>query len=654
MGQSLQCEWLRRADELSPVSAEKKHMKSGFNLRESLTLVFGTLATCATLAADIERPQVQFVDKFGVNMANGQVTHNLDTVSIGGAMGLSHSVSVFANEFDFRGMRGFADRYYGRARNVLLCTHPSACDPMNVMRVEDGSSSQSFAYGGPTGYIPIGDERHILEASGRYLLWTKPDGTVVHFDRVVANPPADWSGHMTQIDYPNGFRIWVHQGSVNTNTGFQLKYFFTGQNPPHDKDEPEDLQAPGHSGTWPLLNPQFVRGINAAKLHCPWNAGDCLAAAGDYWPKATFEWPAGMPRTMFIGDSLVKVTDSAKRVTTYNFRAYDLAYDEYNQSQPPYVPGQYFSPRLREIIPPGANATKFSYEYKNLFVGWMYNLDVRLQTAGVVTMASRLGVNNGYSINQTYQGSDVQHGAGHEGGILLVHQQAQSGNSSAPYHVQTIDGHIWFESSARNFPYQFDKIAAPTERYEYETRSNLTKVSYGNAEGDGYAIVAEYPVTCTNRKTCNQATRIRDGNGNWTDYTYDPVHGQVKSITYPANKSGIRPQTRFSYAQKRAAYFNASNVYETVALENAIWMKTAEEYCINSAASGDGCTDGDEVVTTYEYKHPNLLMTGMVVTAPDGVRRTCYEYDDFGNQIGVTTPNGTASLTECAGPGEVP
>lgn len=648
MGQGLQCQWLQRPDEFPPVIAETNNMEFGFGTRRSSTLVVavGLLISGITHAAEIERPSVQFVDKFGVNMANGQVTHDLATVSIGGAMGLSHNVSVYANEFDFPGMRGFADKFYARAKNVQLCTSQAACDPMNVMRVEDGSGSQSFAYFGPTGYTAIGDERHILEVSGSELLWTKPDGTVIHFDRGAPNRPLDWSGHMTQIDYPNGFRIWVNQGSVNTNTGFQLKYYFDGTNPPLDKSEPQFLQAPIVSGTWSLLNPQYIRGINAAKVHCPWTSATCTE--GDYWPTAKFEWPAGMPRTMYIGDSIVKVTDSAKRVTTYKFRAQDLAYDEFGSLRPPYDAGEEFSPRLKEIIPPGASAAKFTYEYKNLYVGWMYNLDVRLQTAGVVTMASRLGVNNTYGINQTYQGGDVQHTAGFQGGIALVHQQAQYGNASAPYHVQTRDGHIWFESTARNFPMRFDKIAAPTERYFYDTRSNLTKVTYGNAEGDGYKIEAEYPVTCTNRLTCNQATRISDAKGNWTDYTYDPVHGQVTSVTYPANKSGIRAQTRFGYDKKRATYFNRFNVKVQVDEHDGIWLKTSEKYCINSAASGGSCTGGDEVVTTYEYDHPNLLMTGMLVTAPDGAkRRTCYRYDDFGNQIGVTTPN--ANLAACPG-----
>ncbi len=81
-------------------------------------------------------------------------------------------------------------------------------------------------------------------------------------------------------------------------------------------------------------------------------------------------------------------------------------------------------------------------------------------------------------------------------------------------------------------------------------------------------------------------------------------------------------------------------------------MKTAEKYCINSAPAGNGCSGGDEVVTTYEYNHDNLLMTGMTVTEPpppagNGITlRTCFEYDIYGNQIGKTDPK--AGLSSCS------
>lgn len=607
------------------------------------TLTAVVLATGAQ-AIEIERPEVQLVDKFGVNLANGQVTNSLDTVSIGGAMGLSHSVSVYANEFNYPNATGFGEKYYNRAQDVQLCTSPSACNPMNVMRVQDWSSSQSFAYGGPTGYTPVSDERHSLEVSGSEFLWTKPDGTVVHFQRAGTGLPASDGGILSKVEYPNGFTILVAQGSVNTNTGYQLKYYFDGTNPPLDKTEPPNLQAPIVSPSWPLKNPRIIRGVNAWKVFCPWTTATC-PAAGNEWPTAKFEWPAGMPRTMFIGDSLVKVTNAAKQVTTYKYHAYDLAYDEFGTVIPPYVVNTEFSPRLKEITPPGASAARFTYDYKNLFAANMFRMDYRLQTAGVVTVATRLGASGGYSINQQYMGSDIQNAGNSNGGIYLVHQQNYYGNPSGTYHVQTLDGHIWYETNGRNFPIRFEKNGAPVERYYYETRSNLTKVTYNEGVAGSYQILAEYPATCANPKTCNQATRISDPNGNWTDYAYHASSGQVEKITYPANKEGIRPETRFTYTQVYATYYNSSGV--KVQSSQGIWMKTAEEYCINSAASGGNCALGDEVVTTYEYNHPNLLMTGMLVTTPDGSRRTCYQYDDFGNQIGVTTPN--ADLSSCPG-----
>jgi hypothetical protein len=258
-----------------------------------------------TNAADLERPKVQLVDKFGVNMASGQVTHSLSTVSIGGGMGLSHSVSAWTNEFNFVGMRGFADKFYAVARNVQLCTSPAACNPMQAMRVHDWSDTATFAYyvggvlqqaGTATSgytYVATSDERHTLEVVGTELIWTKPDGTIVHFTHGGAGTPASQSGMLTSVEYPNGFTIWAAQGSVNSNTGFQLKYYFDGVNPPLDKSEPPGLQAPIVSPSWPLHNPQYVRGINAWKVHCPWTTSLC--SAGNEWPTAKFEWPAGMP-----------------------------------------------------------------------------------------------------------------------------------------------------------------------------------------------------------------------------------------------------------------------------------------------------------------------------------------------------------------------
>lgn len=76
-----------------------------------------------------------------------------------------------------------------------------------------------------------------------------------------------------------------------------------------------------------------------------------------------------------------------------------------------------------------------------------------------------------------------------------------------------------------------------------------------------------------------------------------------------------------------------------------IWMRTAEKFCIDSNYSY-GCQGADEVIKRFEYNHDNLQLSGMTETSPQGVtRRTCFRYDRFGNQIGITTPN--ANRTSC-------
>ena len=600
------------------------------------------------------------VDKLGVNMVNGQVTHSLNTVSIGGAMGLSHSVSVYANEFNYLGYRGFGDKYYARARNAELCTSPGSCSPMNVMRVHDWEDTVSFAYyvggtlqqnGGVTSgytYVAINDERHTLVASGNDLVWTKPNGTVVRFDRGTASPqPANKDGILTSVAYPNGFTITVTAagGSVNTNTGFQLKHFYVPDERPMDKPNDPALinagpLASSAASGWSSRNPKYVRGINAAVEYCAWTASNCTLTKS--WPSATFDWPPGMPRTMFIGDSTVKVANAQGLTTTYTFRAYDLAYNEFGIVVPPYTAGREFSPRLQSIAPPGSGAVVLTYDYKNLFgpvVGFDYG---RLQKAGVITRATRQSLSATYNMLQPYY-SDSQNGASGPGNITLVHLQARSGDPSAVYYADTGEGRVWYEETASGFIRQFDRIAAPRESYAY-TRRNLTSITYSGGSSQ-VAVIAEYPASCTpsTQKTCNQATRLRDKNGQWTDYTYHAPSGQVESVTYPANKQGIRPQTRYEYTQLSAHYYDANGSWIN---GSPIWMKTAEKSCINSSSTGNGCAGGDEVITRYEYNHNNLLMTGMTMTDPGGTTlRTCFQYDIYGNQIGDTQPK--ANLVSC-------
>jgi hypothetical protein len=94
-----------------------------------------------------------------------------------------------------------------------------------------------------------------------------------------------------------------------------------------------------------------------------------------------------------------------------------------------------------------------------------------------------------------------------------------------------------------------------------------------------------------------------------------------------------------------------------VAADSPIWLITEQSTCIsgaaNAPATGDittdeeGCTLGatDEVKISYEYGTGtgvnNLFLKGKATTADGETQRTCYEYAQYGNQIGETKPLGT-------------
>jgi hypothetical protein len=650
---------------------EKARMKNLF--AQALVLV-GLVSPA--FPVEIEPPKIELVDKFGVNIANGQVTHSINTVSIGGAMGLSDRISVYGNEFNFSGGLGFNHKYYAQAKDVQLV--PSGSPnyfPHNVMRVFGPEGSADFAYysngvmqdnGNFTTtytYVPLGDERNILEVVGNNLEWTRPDGTILRFDRGAVTPKkAQSGGQLISIEYPNGFIVSITSlgMSVNTNTGFQLKQVFatdTATCPSYP-----NARSTFASG-WSTKNPANVYGINAAVDYCPPTATSCSFTKT--WPKAAFSWPHCTPDLMFLTNTQVDVTTAQNITTSYKFTRYDLAYDQNGIVRGGLTPGTQFSPRLASVSAPNNSAVNMlAYTYKNFwFIAGDTNslytgggIDYRIQNAGVATSAQRAGtISTGYDFNRTYMsGPDYDNiggaptlGSGIQSARVLGMIQGAVG---AIDYADTDAGRVYFEHTPRNLPTIFNKVGAPTESYGY-TRGNLSSITYNGSLSTSYYISATFPSSCTpsTRKTCNQATSMRDARGNVTDYEYHSQSGQVSKIKYPANKHGVRPETRFEYQKRCAQYYGTNGAWTT---GSEIWVKTAEKYCANSAASGGVCAGGDEVVTQFEYNHKNLLLTGKTVTAqtPNGLKtiRSCYEYDIYGNQIGVTTPN--ANRASCGNP----
>lgn len=148
-------------------------------------------------------------------------------------------------------------------------------------------------------------------------------------------------------------------------------------------------------------------------------------------------------------------------------------------------------------------------------------------------------------------------------------------------------------------------------------------------------------------KRCSKPLSRTDPDGSVTDYDYDPAHGGILSETGPA-VNGVRPQTRYTYAQRYAWVKDVSGGFVRAA--TPVWLLMSKSYCKAGAASGGACAlPGDEVRTTYDYGPDagpnNLLLRGVVEDAGGLNLRSCYTYDWRGNKLSET--GARAGLAVC-------
>jgi RHS repeat-associated protein len=182
--------------------------------------------------------------------------------------------------------------------------------------------------------------------------------------------------------------------------------------------------------------------------------------------------------------------------------------------------------------------------------------------------------------------------------------------------------------------------------YAYDTRGNVTTVTSVAKSGSGLANIvtsANYSTTCSNPVTCNKPTYTIDANGKETDYTYDPTHGGVLTVTLPAPTTGaVRPQTRYTYTAMNAWLLSGGSHY---AATPAIYELTGVSSCRTTAS----CTGNlDEVKSTTSYQTgsasvgTNLLALSQSSGAGDGslTATSSATYDIFSNVYTTTDPLG--------------
>lgn len=130
---------------------------------------------------------------------------------------------------------------------------------------------------------------------------------------------------------------------------------------------------------------------------------------------------------------------------------------------------------------------------------------------------------------------------------------------------------------------------------------------------------------------CNSISSFTDANSNVTNYTYDPTHGGLTSVTTPADASGVRPQERYTYQQ-----FTAQNQV------GAIWLPATSSICsTNASCSGTS----DETVTMTSYEPVNLQPTTVTKNAGDNSLSSTASvgYDAVGNVVSTTDGNNNVS-----------
>jgi hypothetical protein len=595
--------------------------------KKSLIVLFSIVS--ANLYADdfFTLPEYKVIDNNFVNMASGNVSHSFTDVSIGGSLGLTHTVS---NAVHFN--------YFGMIKLVTSISEPT------VMKVT-GISNASFEINTDDTFEPQSDLSTSLEfIQGVGYIFTTQDGTEITYDTSVEITSVGQTAWMTKIVKPNGLTIKIaasnrpsnmgfgYMLNVSTNSGYQLKYKYSNSWPITDGEK-----SIVYSGVyWPQIAPKSVVGINSAVEYCTATTSTCSLT--NNWPTTTYNWLNGQTSE----DSIFTATDPLGRVLEYHFKAIDEAYTASNGHV--IISPETYVVKLIEIKEFSSDDVSVTYDYAHDFLerteAQMRNFQYRSQ----LRTAHRVGFSQTYDTNETNtQYHRMMHFSGGHKAIEHVYSDLTVG---APTEIQTVDKVINFEQSYTNKLTQIvDRFNGADQTFDYDSRGNLThKHQFSDNRTSFVTTQASYPTTCANRKTCNRPTWTKDAKGNQTDYTYHTQSGQTATITQHANEDGKRRQVRYEYVEKFATYkINSSTPSVS---PDGIWLLDRESYCINSNYVGSSCAGNDEVVTQYVYEPSNLQLIGVAVTAAGKTLRTCYRYDIYGNQIGETKPK--ANLSACS------
>ena len=637
----------------------------------SFTLTLSTLVVGHSYANNsddpvthIGPPSVSVVDRMGVDLTSGISSHSVTDVMIGGNRGLTHVISSAGGKFnvDTPLYRGFQDGFFGTISGGVMTNDTTTfADDTNILTVSDGGETVRFVVSGSSGNYTFRDIRspslsgarnQLTQLSSSQAIWTKADGTkVIYTTFGWLGPGVGTKARMKAIEYPNGFTIHADYSSqyklasVSTNTGYQLKYIFENDMRSVSSSQQNYIYTTTFgdehsysSAIWSASNPKYVVALNNDEQTCSLTATTCSYAS--HWPKATYVWPAGMPRVSYLPEPVdFIVKDAENRQTKFTMRGFDIATPLAAFSSGYWadiMPGERAVSRITHVTPPSGKTIEYTYENKPELVSGFLSINGYVRHS-VLTEAKRgndellyfFALNNGQGNLVNYRSQ------GHQSMEALYFNQASESLS----HFRNWDMDVGYTMGFANSIAYVDTEDAPKQEYDYDSRGNVTKVTQTYSTYDTVGIVSQatYANACTvsNQKYCNKTSTTTDPNGNVTNYTYHAPSGSAKTVTLPANKHGVRAKTTYNYQQYTA---NHNGYYSS-----PIWLMSEVITC----ATAMTCSTAQEIKTIYEYEPSNLQLVGEVVTADGETFRTCYAYDKYGNQVTVMPPKDNLTKSTC-------
>lgn len=510
----------------------------------ALALMMGSSAAFAQTQPT--PPQRYTLDERGVDLVTGQFNHVTQEVVIGDP---AQGGLVYGRVALNQGWRDLAIGGVTCSNTQCVVSYEGVSEIFNI----DGQT-----------YVPLVENGATLVRNSGAYVHTSRDGTVATMTDRAASAPYSEESLLSSIVRPDGgtrtFNYKTSQPcgatcppgtamrlqSVQSNRGYQIHYEYEANN----FDPNNGL----------FFKVKRVVGINSAVQYCSPTADSC-PSTGENWPSVAYSYASDGSNGSFE-----TATDQLGRQTRYHLD----------------IQGQLDAIRL-----PGRQTDQIAV----------------LRTNGQVTQA--FGPTGawayGYSGNLT-TANNISYGP--QG------QQTQVQAERATL-LPTLVTQVYDDGSGlgqfRSWQYQYtvenqlSLIVEPEGNatlIEYDARGNATQVTQRSKDQQQTIVSsATYAADCQNPKICNQPTSTTDGRGNTTEYTYDPNHGGLTSVTQPApTPGGIRPQLRMTYGPQAAWTLQPGQGYVQ---QSPVTLPLATSTC---ATQANCAGTADEIVSAVTYQ----------------------------------------------------